>query len=167
MAGLETISNNKLVIGSSVRAFAQRRLSGTVDPTAPFTKVGIKAVAAEAATCFGIENSKFSSLIASNRLRIAPKNNREVVRGIPQSIRQKFSGCDKEYVTSLSSLWQLATSKAETGRTNLSPSQSNSIPNVDANALLFDAQKGGHKPDWQYTHEPAETPLSSVVRCNW
>ena len=147
MAGLEIISNNKLVIGSSGRAFAQRRTSGIVDPTAPFTKVGIKAVTAGAATCFGIEISKYSSLTASSLLKIALKNNREVARGIPQSIRQKFSGCDKEYVTSLSSLWQLAISKADTGRTNLSPSQLNSIPNVDANALLFDAQKGGHKPD--------------------
>ena len=76
MAGLETISNNKLVIGSSVRAFAQRRTSGIGEPTSPFTKAGIKAVAAGAATYFGIEISKLSSLTAFNLLSIAPKNNR-------------------------------------------------------------------------------------------
>ena len=66
MEGLATISINKLVIGSSVRALDQIWLSGILDPIAPLEKVGICAMAAGAAHCLGIEIAKLSEFIASS-----------------------------------------------------------------------------------------------------
>ena len=91
-------------MGYSVKALDHTRLSGILDQIAPFTNMQIQAVAAGAAICLGMEISKFSALMLSYLLRTAPKNNLEVERGMPQSTKQQISGCDKEYVTSLSSL---------------------------------------------------------------
>ena len=120
---------------SSVKALDHTQLSGILDPIAPFTKVGMHAVAAGAEICLGIEISKLSALTASNLPRIAPINSLEVADDMPQSIKQTFSGCDKKYVTSLSSLKQLVTLYADIGLINVSSSTTNSMPNVEAKAL--------------------------------
>ena len=113
-------------------------------------------MAAGATICLGMDTSKFAAFTASSLSSMAPKNNLEVDLGIPQSTKQKFSGWDKEYIKSLSSLKQLESSKAETGLAKVSLFRTNSMPTVEAKTLLFVAQNGGHTPDKQYTLEPAE-----------
>ena len=144
------MSKSRFVIGSSLRALAHVALSGILEPTAPFVKMGTCAMAAGAANLRGSTISKLSVLIFSSLLRMALKKRPEVVEGMPHSSKLKFEAWDNECVRFLSNLKQLTTSEAENGQTNCvglpASSPSNLIPNVEPKEFELEGKNGGHNP---------------------
>ena len=69
-------------------------LSGILEPTAPFVKMGTCAMAAGAANLRGSTISKLSVLICSSLFRMALRKRLEVLEGIPQSNKLKFEAWD-------------------------------------------------------------------------
>ena len=108
--------------------------------------------------------SKFSMRIVSKRFNTASSKTQEVCDGTPQSNKQKFAGCEMDWVRSLFSWKQHATSYDDIVRINVVSSDMYSMPKVEANALELEEKNGGHSPEVSYTPAPAVTSMSSPLR---